>query len=171
MCFTNARADARERHKRQGHASRPLQIGDFVAYVPDYAPTFPSNKKQDFFLGKVLDLDAAARTVKIQMYHTSVVKNLTSNTASYRVWLGKKGGDNEKGRYWISLDVVLEAFNDLTKKGRLVDAGIRKKINNALILYNTIQEEDDQEKPWVLDRTRWRTPRNAKRHPRRFIIN
>ena len=40
----------RARHKQQGHASRPLAVGDHVAYAPDYTDDFPRKTDRTFGL-------------------------------------------------------------------------------------------------------------------------
>jgi hypothetical protein len=55
---------ARELRKTQGHASKPLVVGNFVAYVVDYEDGMAAEKCQDFFLGKITQIDIASSQVE-----------------------------------------------------------------------------------------------------------
>ena len=120
----------RARHKQQGHASRPLAVGDHVAYAPDYTDDCAKESRQDFWVGQIIALGADTNQVHLKRYNTGTINNLTSKTANYKVWTGKDPTE------WIPLSRVFEVF-ELTAKNKLVPAPTLRSIGNAITLYQT----------------------------------
>ena len=84
-------ARAREQRRTQGHASKPVAVHSFVAYTTHYTADYPEDKKQAFWLGKVIGVDVEEGTVHLQRWHTGTIDNLNLKKATpiYRVWVGK----------------------------------------------------------------------------------
>jgi hypothetical protein len=122
---------ARESRKAQGHASNPIVVGKFVAYVTNYLPDVLPEGRQDFWVGKVTKIDTNDSTVHIQCWHTNVTDGVKNDRAQYRVWIGPVKTE------WINLSCVLETF-DLTPRGHLIDARTRRSIGKALVLHATL---------------------------------
>lgn len=128
---------AREQRKTQGHASNVIVTDKFIAYTPHYAPTYPKDKLQKFWVGKVRSVDADEGQVEIARWHTNTVDNLEgqingTNSAKYRVWTGK--GPTQE---WIDVSRVLEVF-DLTPK-KIIEKKYLRLIRTALVLVETMR--------------------------------
>jgi hypothetical protein len=124
---------ARALRRKQGHASNPLVVGRFVAYTPNYTTETKDDDKQLCWVGKIINIDADSRQVRLQRYHTSTIKNLDcERNCGYRVWMGPDPKE------WIDVTRVLETF-DLTEKRRSVPNNFRRKIQTALLLIATIR--------------------------------
>lgn len=131
---------AREKRKVQGHASNPLKVGHYLAYTTHYAPEYPRDKVQAFWLGKILEIDVEEKQVKLTRWHTGTINNLNLECQSgpqYRVWNGP-GHRTE----WIPLTRVLEVV-ELTKGHRVAKKDMRL-IDNALKLMATMQNVDGE---------------------------
>ena len=59
-------ARAREQRRTQGHASKPAAVHSFVAYTTHYTAAYPKEKKQAFWLGKVIGVDVEEGKVHLQ---------------------------------------------------------------------------------------------------------
>ena len=105
------------------------------ALLPTYASTYPEDKMQAFWVGKVIAVDAGEGKVNLQRWYTGTVDNLNLDKAAphYRIWTGH-GPKTE----WIEITRVLEVF-DLTPKGSCVSKGNMRKIENALKLVAAMQ--------------------------------
>ena len=119
----------REQRKLRGHASNPLEVGKFVAYVPDYTDDTPTTARHDFWVGKIIELSPNTDQLKVQRWHTNPTNNLESARAKYRVWQGA-GAKNE----WLENWRVLEQFK-LTTQGKLIESRVRGLIRNAITLH------------------------------------
>ena len=128
-------ARAREQRRTQGHASKPITVQSFVAYTTHYASTYPEDKMQAFWVGKVIEVDAGEGKVNLQRWHTGTVDNLNLDKAAakYRVWTGT-GPKTE----WIEVTRVLEVFK-LTPQGKSVSKNDMRSIENALKLVAAMQ--------------------------------
>ena len=121
--------NARETRKKQGHASSPLVVGNFVLYVPNYTAETLPNQKHEAWLGKILSVQED--DIYLQCYHTGTKQNLTGRaSAKYKVWTGANPTD------WIKVTRVLETFTHLTDKLRIRKAVLRKTVAN-LALWKT----------------------------------
>ena len=56
----------REQRKLRGHASNPLEVGKFVAYVPDYTADTPATARHDFWVGKIVELNPDTDQLHVQ---------------------------------------------------------------------------------------------------------
>ena len=65
-------ARAREQRRTQGHASKPLAVHSFVAYTTHYTAAYSKEKKQAFWLGKVIGVDVEEGKVHLQRWHTGL---------------------------------------------------------------------------------------------------
>jgi hypothetical protein len=119
----------REQRQLRGHASTPLEIKKFVAYMPDYTVDTPPGLRQDFWVGQIINLGPDTDQLQVRRWHTNPLNNLTHPRANYRAWQGE--GQKEE---WIENRRVLEQF-DLTNKGRLIGARVRGAIGNAIELF------------------------------------
>ena len=134
----SAQNSARELRKTRGHASEPLVVGNFIAYVVHYTDDFPEDQKQDFWVGKITELDVPQRQVKVRKWNTGTVKNLAlgeRNSPQYKAYRNQTE--------WMTLDRVLQTFQ-LTERGNRIEAGVRRYIANALIHYKTATEAASQ---------------------------
>jgi hypothetical protein len=125
-------------HRRDGVVAEQLCIGSFVATECSYKDDVPENERQDFWLGKIVELDSSDNTVRVEWYNTSTKRNLaaaesgpgaTNNAARYRLY----GGETTDKVGWIHLKDVLETFSNLTDKGYIHMATLRK-IKNTVVL-------------------------------------
>ena len=119
----------REQRQLRGHASTPLEIGKFVAYMPDYTVDTPPGMRQDFWVGQIIALGPDTDQLQVRRYHTNLLNNLTHARAAYRAWTG----EGQKAE-WIENRRVLEQFK-LTVKGKLIGAPVRAAIGNAIELF------------------------------------
>ena len=119
----------REQRQLRGHASTALEIGKFVAYMPDYTADTPPEMRQDFWVGDIIELGPDTGQLRVRRFHTNPINNLDNPRAAYRVWQGE-GPKNE----WIQNARVLEQFK-LTDKGKLIEARMRGLIKNAIALH------------------------------------
>jgi hypothetical protein len=107
-------------------------VGKWVAYPVNYTDEFPENRKQAFWVARIVEIDVPGSQVYLKTWHTTCVKNLTTvRNPKYKEYNGK---DDE---YWISTCDVLEVFQ-LTDAQFKVPEPMRKKIKNALILRDTL---------------------------------
>jgi hypothetical protein len=129
---------AREKRKRQGHASTALEKDKWVAHPTNYTETVPDKDRQDFWVGKIKDWNKAAGTLTLASWHTSRLNNLTHKNAKYGIYRGKNAGD-----YEIKVCDVLEVFT-LTKTAKLIPAAIRGNIASAFVVRNTLLAADGE---------------------------
>ena len=66
----------REQRKLRGRASTALEVGKFVAYVPDYTDDTPATARHDFWVGKIIELSPNTDQLKVQRWHTNPINNL-----------------------------------------------------------------------------------------------
>ena len=124
---TNRQAIDRDNRKRRGRANAELVVGNLVALTGLYEDSVPPEERQDFWVGKIIQIDYETEQVRLSMYNTPVLENATSNRATYRNWTGK-------GRFdWVDISRVLHTFAAFTPK-MLVPAMERRRIKAALDL-------------------------------------
>lgn len=117
---------ARKQREKKGHCEEHILVGNFLAYLPNYTTITQVADRNEFWLGKVTDLDSNDNVVQVRMYHTGSKQNATKgDNAKYKIWAGSPSSD------WIEASRALCQFAKLTNKGR-VDAKIRKRIANAI---------------------------------------
>ena len=126
---------ARDQRAALGYACKPLVVNNFVAYTTNYASTVARTDQNDFWVGKIVQLDVEQGQVQLQRWHTGTKKNLTSTQAKYQVWTG-----DAIRVEWIETKRVLDTFDKLTK-GRQLDAPTRRTIGDTLTLL--IQHQQD----------------------------
>jgi hypothetical protein len=78
----SAQGSAREKRLKQGHASNPLTIGQWVAYPVSYTDKFPHDEKQECFVGKIVELNAKDNLVFLQAWNTRCLNNLTNKSCN-----------------------------------------------------------------------------------------
>jgi hypothetical protein len=132
---------ARDQRRTQGHCENVILMGSFLAYLPDYTADAPANIRNEFWLGKVVELDLDLKMVHVRRYNTSVPANATQGqNATYRPW------PKSPKREWIAASRALCQFLKLTDKNR-VPSKMRRRIDNALKVAamertSSSQEED-----------------------------
>jgi hypothetical protein len=136
----SAQSHARALRYERGHASTPLEVGSWVAYPVTYTDAMPEDKKQDFFVAKITQIDVDLCEVKLKPWNTTCVRNLTHTPnptyKSYRT-----------PAFWMTICDVLEVFK-LSTKRNLIPEGYRHKIANALVLRATmLQAVEDGDIP------------------------
>ena len=122
-------ARAREQRRTQGHASKPVAVHSFVAYTTHYTAAYPKEKKQAFWLGKVIGVDVEEGKVHLQRWHTGTIDNLNLEkkaTPQYRVWTGR----GEKTE-WIEVTRVLGDQAYRTKQGLQIGHALYRKRTEA----------------------------------------
>ena len=99
-----------------------------------YTADYPEDKKQAFWVGKVIGVDVEEGKVHLQRWHTGTIDNLNLEKAApkYRVWTGR----GEKTE-WIEVTRVLEVIK-LTEQNRVCKSDMRF-IENALKLVEAMQ--------------------------------
>jgi hypothetical protein len=80
---------AREQRKL-GRCEEVILIGNYIAFTPNYLPSVKKKQRQEFWLGKVIEIHAKSEKVNVLFWHTPVLKNASSknNNAKYRVFTG-----------------------------------------------------------------------------------
>ena len=122
---------AREHYKNRGRADNELTIGKFVAIETDYTDETPLEDQNDFWLAKIVDIDASTKELKIMWYHTGTKENLNSSKhAHYSAWSGSK----DDRFAWVDIARVLTQFDKVTDKGRHIRSRILMKISRAMAL-------------------------------------
>jgi hypothetical protein len=134
---TSLAAAERVKRRRQGHASRPLELSKFVAYTVDYTATVPKDKQNDFWVGQICNWDVETSKVHVVRYHTNTFKNSTGR-AKYGKW---RGGSTDESTEWITIDRVLEIM-DLTETTRTIKASDRRNIVTALQVVETDRNQE-----------------------------
>ncbi len=80
----NEQNQARE-NRKIGVADEVVVIGKFVAILPNYKNTVPVANRNEFWLGKVIEIDQEQKMVHVRYWHTGVKKNASGGgNASYR---------------------------------------------------------------------------------------
>ena len=77
--------------KAEHRGSKPVAVHSFVAYTTHYTADYPEDKKQAFWVGKVIGVDVDESKVHLQRWHTGTIDNLNLEKAApkYRVWTGR----------------------------------------------------------------------------------
>ena len=123
---------ARRHRRSRGRAENELVRGHFLAIVPNFLESVPDEERCDFWVGRIIDMHAEDRKVKVTWYNTPVIKNGnidTNQTAKYRNYTGK--GDRTG---WIRVSKILTQFEKLTEKCNRIRKQTIRTILNALEL-------------------------------------
>jgi hypothetical protein len=133
---TNRQAIDRENRKRRGRADTELIIGNLVAVTVNYEEQVPIESRNDFWVGKIVNLDHANRDLTISYYNTGTVRNVTNNRAKYRAWTGAWPRDT------MSIGRVLYTFDKFTP-GMQIISHTRRAIRAAMDLPDSDDEAAD----------------------------
>jgi hypothetical protein len=117
---------AREQ-RRMGPSGEEILIGNFIAFKTNYLPN--EQKRQEFWLGKVIEVDGDQEMVRIRFSNTSVVKNASAGHTA--TWTVLTGGTSSKYD-WVTSDRILIQVPKLTKTG-LVKKPCRDRIQRMLL--------------------------------------
>ena len=132
----NDEAFSREQRQKMGHCQNYILVGNYVAYTTDYTHDVPDEKRNEFWLGVVLEVDARANLILLRRYNTVTFRNATNGqNAKYKPW------NQDPTREWIEASRALCQFTKLTDKGNRIRAKLRKRIKNALTLAETEARE------------------------------
>ena len=134
---TNQQAIDRENRKARGRAKSALIVNNYVALTVNYVPETRPQDRQDFWVGRILQLNKQQRMVRIQYFNTGCTKNLTGQQAKYHPWLC-----NVDGITWIDVDCVLHTFEEFTPTG-MISAPDKRIIKHALALAPDPNEPND----------------------------
>ncbi len=119
-----------------GHCQNYILVGNYVAYTTDYTQDVPDEKRNEFWLGVVLEVDARANLIEVRRYNTGTFRNATNGqNAKYKPW------NHDPKKEWIEASRALCQFQKLTDKGNRIRAKLRKRIRNALTLAETEARE------------------------------
>ncbi len=128
-------------NRRLGIADEVLVVGNFVAFRPNYKTSVPADKRQEYWLGKIVQLDAENELVYVRYYHTSCKANASKgSTAYWRLW----NGSSTPKADWIPMRRMLIQIPELTSKS-LVPSGYRRRIVDALKVPMTQESESGGE--------------------------
>jgi hypothetical protein len=123
-------------HRRDGVVVEQLSIGSFVATECNYEDDVPETERQDFWVGKIVQLDNSDDTIRVEWYNTTTRRNLAAaaqgavnNAAQYRPY----SGETTDKLGWVNLKDVLETFPTLTDKN-YISKPILRKIQNTVLL-------------------------------------
>ena len=95
----------------------------FVAIETNYTDETREEDRNDFWLGRIMQVDYDTRQVQIKYYHTGTKDNLTrAKRAKYVAWAGAIPVD------WVDTKRVLMTFPALTPKGRHIKFTMLKRI-------------------------------------------
>jgi hypothetical protein len=125
------RQNLARKQRRLGRCEEEILINNFIAFTPNYLPNVPEQRRQEFWLGKVTEVDPEQEKVRIRFYNTSVVKNASfGHTATWNVYTG---GPKTSPKYdWVTSDRILIQIHTLTKTG-LVKKPCRDRIKTMLL--------------------------------------
>jgi hypothetical protein len=76
FCSQSHQQRFREQRRLRGHASTPLEISKYVAYVPNYTDDTPPEQRQDFWVGQIIALGPDTDQLHIRRWHTNPLNNL-----------------------------------------------------------------------------------------------
>ena len=125
----------RQARRLQGHNMSALVVGHFISYVPNYTADFLDSKKQDFWVGKIVEIDAGNNVAKVRRWHTNTLRNSTHMpNPSYKQW---PGTTLEPATEWVTCAKILTCFDALSVKLCLIKSSRRKDIISMLQLYKT----------------------------------
>jgi hypothetical protein len=124
---THRQAIDRDNRKRRGRADAELIIGNLVAITVNYEERVPLKDRNQFWVGRITEVDQENRQICISYYNTTTKKNVTSNRSQYRAWVGQHRMDV------ISISRVLCTFAKFTDT-MLIVAHTRRQIGDALQL-------------------------------------
>ena len=122
---------------------RAVTIGKFIAFFVDWEVDVAQAKRQEFWVGKVINITDT--TVTVHYYHTGQKSGSNYKRAVFKPWTGK----NKKVH--VGRDAVIHVFERLTESGML-KAKHRNFILNRVKQGRTVgrsmavrQEEDDED--------------------------
>ena len=128
---------ARQQRKLKGHCENYVTIGNHLAYTTDYTVDFPTEQRNEFWLGVVTNVDNVDNLVEVRRYNTATPANATNgHNAKYKAWMERPLCE------WIAASRALCQFLKLTDKKRITSK-VRKRIANALCLVALEAEEAD----------------------------
>jgi hypothetical protein len=128
----NEQRQAREQ-RNQGEDVAKLVLGKFVAYTTKYLKHEAQQSRNEFWLGRILNLDNVGCQLEVRCYHTGTKLNATGkgNTAKYRPWMGAMGTTYPQ-KVWIPYERILLQIDQLTVPGNRVAVGYRRRIVNVI---------------------------------------
>jgi hypothetical protein len=134
---TNLQAIDREQRKTRGRANTDLLVGNFVTCKTFYEEKVPQTKRNDFWLGKIVEIDLETKELRINWWNTSTTRNRASR-AKYRAWTGKHKSE------WIKIDRVLHTFDSLSQKSNMIRAHDVRRTGLALDADDGAEWSDDE---------------------------
>ena len=119
--------------RKLGRSNETILIGNFIAFTPNYLPNVSEQKRQEFWLVKVVEVYAKDKEekVRIRLFNTTVAKNASAGKAAkWTIWIGPKDYEPYD---WVTSDRIIIQIPALTSTG-LVTARGRERIMNMLRL-------------------------------------